>query len=454
LELVIIVLAAGQGTRMRSDLPQVLHPVAGWPMLRHVLVAARGLEPSRLIAVVGHRADLVRKELGEDVRAVLQEKQLGTAHAVLRAEAEAAGQAPTVMVLFGDMPLIRPSTLHALLEQHRASGAALAWLSTLPADSGVRGSAVRGPATGCVVEVDGESELPSAQSRPGEAPGGAFCFSDAWLWAALRRLEGDDSLDHDLTDLADLAVREGCSAIGLPAGELEAMAVNDRVALSWAEAEMRRRINERWMLAGVTVVDPGATYIEAGVQIGDDTTLWPGTCLQGSTRIGCRCVVGPGTVVRDSVVGDDCRLELSVLEGAAMDSRSNIGPFSHLRKGAHLGAGAHVGNFGELKNSFLGPGAKMGHFSYLGDATIGENANIGAGTITCNYDGQRKNPTIVGRDAFIGSDTMLVAPVKVGDGARTGAGSVVTHDIPAHAVAYGVPARVRHGVDDMTTEEK
>ena len=216
---------------------------------------------------------------------------------------------------------------------------------------------------------------------------------------------------------------------------------------------MRRRINKSWMLAGVTIVDPATTYIEARVEIGIDTTIWPNTLLQGRTRIGQGCHLGPGSVIRDSTIGDRCRVEMSVVEQAVMDEESDVGPFGHLRKGAHLGAGAHMGNFGEIKNSYLGPGAKMGHFSYLGDATIGAGANIGAGTITCNYDGQRKHPTVVGEGAFIGSDTMLVAPVEVGAGARTGAGAVVTRDVPPGQVAYGVPARVQTPPDGSEGED-
>jgi bifunctional UDP-N-acetylglucosamine pyrophosphorylase/glucosamine-1-phosphate N-acetyltransferase len=224
---------------------------------------------------------------------------------------------------------------------------------------------------------------------------------------------------------------------------LEAMSIDDRLKLARVEVEMRRRINEGWMLSGVRLVHPEATYIDAAVEIGPDTVVWPNSHLQGGTRIGNACTIGPGAVIRDSVLGDRCKVELSVIEQAIMEDDSNIGPFGHLRKGAHLGKGVHMGNFGAVKNSYLGPGVKMGHFSYLGDATVGEEANIGAGTITCNYDGKHKHRTIIGREAFVGSDSMLVAPVEIGDGARTGAGSVVTRDVPPGGLAYGVPARVQ-----------
>jgi bifunctional UDP-N-acetylglucosamine pyrophosphorylase/glucosamine-1-phosphate N-acetyltransferase len=225
------------------------------------------------------------------------------------------------------------------------------------------------------------------------------------------------------------------------ADPLEVMALTQRSKLARAEAEMRRRINEQWMLEGVTIIHPETTYIEAGVEIGTDTVIWPNTYLQGQTRIGSNCIIGPSSIVRDSQIGTDCRIELSVVEQAIMEDESNVGPFGHLRKGAHLGSGVHMGNFGEVKNSYLGSGAKMGHFSYLGDATVGAGANIGAGTVTCNYDGEHKHPTVIGEEAFIGSGSMLVAPVTIGRGAKVGAGSVVTHDVLPDSVAYGVPAR-------------
>ena len=232
----------------------------------------------------------------------------------------------------------------------------------------------------------------------------------------------------------------------------QAAALDDVAKLAQAEAETRRRINLHWMKAGVRIIDPEATYIEADVEIGADTVIWPNTYLQGETRIGQGCTIGPGSIIRDSSIGDGCRVELSVVEQAVMEEGSDVGPFGHLRKGAHLGPGAHMGNFGEVKNSYLGPGAKMGHFSYMGDATVGANANIGAGTITCNYDGQHKHKTTIGEDAFVGSGSMLVAPVEIGDKAITGAGSVVTHDVPAGRVAYGTPARLKPFTDKVDSE--
>jgi bifunctional UDP-N-acetylglucosamine pyrophosphorylase/glucosamine-1-phosphate N-acetyltransferase len=258
-----------------------------------------------------------------------------------------------------------------------------------------------------------------------------------------------------LTDLIALASAQGEQVETMQADDsMQAIRVDDYLKLSRAEAEMRRRINEHWMLAGVSIVHPDTTYVEAGVEIGEQTVIWPNTLVQGQTRIGQGCVIGPSAVIRDSTIGQRCRVEISVIEQAIMEDESNIGPFGHLRKGAHLGVGAHMGNFGEIKNSYLGPGAKMGHFSYLGDATVGAGANIGAGTITCNYDGERKHRTVIGEGAFVGSDTLLIAPVEVGEGAKTGAGSVVTHDVPPGSLAYGVPARIKSAPAGQESEVK
>jgi bifunctional UDP-N-acetylglucosamine pyrophosphorylase/glucosamine-1-phosphate N-acetyltransferase len=446
MSLSVIVLAAGQGTRIKSSLPKVLHPLAGRPMVRYVVDTARALEPAGLVVVVGCGAEQVRGVLGDGVTYAVQEKQLGTGHAVRQAEQAAAGQGDTVLVLFGDTPLIRLETLRRMVDRQRAEDAAVALLSFMPGDPTGYGRIVRDRSEGQVIAVVEERRATPEQRAIGEVNSGILCFRDRWLWPNLARLSAGQGGSGEiyLTDLAAMAHQQGEWVIAIPASDpLEAIGLDQRAKLAQAEAEMRRRINERWMLDGVTIADPQVTYIEADVEIGADTTIWPNTLLQGQTRIGRQCIIGPGTVIRDSTIGDGCQVELSVVEQAIMDEGSEIGPYGHLRKGAHLGPGVHMGNFGEVKNSYLGPGAKMGHFSYLGDATVGAGANIGAGTITCNYDGQRKFKTVIGAKAFIGSDTMLVAPVTVGDEAKTGAGSVVTHDLPPGSVAYGVPARVR-----------
>lgn len=444
MDVTVVVLAAGQGKRMKSDLPKVMHPLAGWPMVRYVRDTALALDPARLAVVVGHGAELVRAALGEDLAYATQAEQLGTGHAVRQAEALAAGRAGTVLVLYGDSPLIRPETLRQMVEQHEAQGVAATLLTFRPDDPTGYGRIVRDAETGRVRAIVEHKQATPQQRAIGEVNGGVMCFRDAWLWPNLARLRRSPAGEFYLTDLVEIAAQGGEAVAAFPlADPLEIIGLDNRLKLAQAEVEMRRRINERWMLAGVTLVHPETTYIEAGVEIGADTVLWPNTLLQGQTRIGRTCTLGPGSVVRDSEIGDRCRVELSVVESAVMEDDSDVGPFGHLRKGARLGAGAHMGNFGEIKNSYLGPGAKMGHFCYLGDATVGAGANIGAGTITCNYDGVKKHPTEIGAGAFIGSDTMLVAPVTVGEGSRTGAGSVVTRDVPPGQVAYGVPARIK-----------
>ncbi|MGC9335936.1 MAG: bifunctional UDP-N-acetylglucosamine diphosphorylase/glucosamine-1-phosphate N-acetyltransferase GlmU [Anaerolineae bacterium] len=443
MNLTIVILAAGEGTRMKSGLPKVMHPLVGRPMLQFVLDAARALEPAQMAMVVGHRSEMIRRALGESLTYVHQEQQLGTGHAVQQAEAVLAGKARTVLVLYGDTPLIRPETLHHMLCLHEAEQAAVTILTFCPDTPRGYGRIVRDAETGRVLAIAEEYEATPEQKAIDEVNSGILCFRDEWLWPNLAQVQRSPGGEFYLTDLVAAACGQGQAVAALRASDpTEVIGVDHRPKLALAEAEMRRRINEGWMLSGVTMIDPATTYIEAGVEIGQDTILWPNTLLQGQTRIGRECIVGPGTVIRDSNIGDGCRVEMSVVEGAVMEDRSDIGPFGHLRQGAHLGEGAHMGNFGEVKNSYLGPGAKMGHFSSLGDATVGAGANIGAGTITCNYDGKRKHQTVIGEGAFIGSDTMLVAPIEIGAGAKTGAGAVVTRDVPPGALAYGVPARV------------
>jgi bifunctional UDP-N-acetylglucosamine pyrophosphorylase/glucosamine-1-phosphate N-acetyltransferase len=263
------------------------------------------------------------------------------------------------------------------------------------------------------------------------------------LWEALRRIRLSPKGEYYLTDCIEIAVSDGLPVQALVLEDpSEAIGINTRVHLAEAENLLRHRINRQWMLDGVTLVDPENAYIEPGVAIGQDTVIWPNTYLHGDTAIGSDCTIGPNAIIHNTRIGDRCKILSSVVEGAVLEDDVSVGPFGHLRKGAHLAQGVHMGNFGEVKSSYLGPGTKMGHFSYIGDATIGSEVNIGAGTITCNYDGQRKHPTEIGANAFVGSDTMLVAPIKLGEGARTGAGSVVTKDVPAHSLAVGVPARV------------
>lgn len=443
IELAVVILAAGEGIRMKSSLPKVLHPLAGRPMVWYAVETASQLSADKPVLVVGHGADLVRRTLGEAVVYVEQAEQLGTGHAVLQARPLLAGRSRTVLVCYADMPLLTVDTLSRLVALHQRSGAAITMLTLLADDPMGFGRVVRGP-DGQVQAIVEEAVATPAQLAIRELNAGVYCFTADWLWSRLPNLPLSRKGEYYLTDLIAMAVDDGQRVEALVSENTEELlGINNRVHLARAEAIMRRRINEKWMLAGVTLVDPATTYIESTVELGMDTVIYPNTCLQGRTTVGTGCEIGPNTLVHDSIVGNRCTIRASVVEEAQIEDEVDVGPFAHLRKGAHLGPRVHMGNFGEVKNSYLGPGTKMGHFSYIGDATIGAEVNIGAGTITCNFDGQRKHQTIIEDGAFIGSDTMLIAPVRVGAGAKTGAGSVVTHDIPPGSLAYGVPARVK-----------
>jgi bifunctional UDP-N-acetylglucosamine pyrophosphorylase/glucosamine-1-phosphate N-acetyltransferase len=437
-----VILAAGQGTRMKSDLPKVLHPLCGRPMLWHVLEALKQVTMEKPLVIVGNGAEQVKAFVGEAARCVLQEPQLGTAHAALQAEALVKGHADYVIVTYADMPLLRGETFQRLLETQRENPGPFSMLTVIAEDPRGFGRIVRSPqgTVGAIVE---EQVATPEQRAIKELNVGAYCFKSDWLWGALHRIEKNPQKgEYYLTDVVELAARENLPVQAVVDDDLiETIGINTRVHLAEAEAAMRRRINRAHMLDGVTLMDPAATYIDAGVMIGRDTVVMPNTHLHGQTVIGERNLVGPNTVIRDTTIGNDCRILASVLEGALLEDHVDMGPFARLRSGAHLGRGVHMGNFGEVKDSHLGPGVKMGHFSYIGNATIGANTNIGAGTITCNYDGERKHPTEIGEDVFIGSDTMLVAPLKIGDGARTGAGAVVTRDVAADTLVVGMPAR-------------
>jgi len=438
-----VLLAAGQGTRMKSDLPKVLHPVCGKPMALYGLDAARSASTETPVLVVGVGADEVRKTLGEKVvEYVLQEAPLGTGHAVMQAESLLTGKTDYVIVTYADMPLLRGSTLQKLVETQIANPGPMSMLTVIYDDPRGFGRVIR-KTDGTVAEIVEEYVATPEQLAVKELNVGAYCFRADWLWDALHRIPMSKKGEYYLTDTVELARKDHLPVQAIVLADLvETIGVNTRIHLSEAEAAMRRRINEMHMLNGVTIIDPASTYIETGVSIGADTVIWPNTYLQGQTSVGLGCSIGPNTHIRDSRVGDRCKVFMSVMEGALLENDVDMGPFARLRKGAHLCDHVHMGNFGEVKDSTLGPGVKMGHFSYIGNAQIGPDVNIGAGTITCNYDGEKKHPTEIGEGVFIGSDTMLVAPVKLGEFARTGAGAVVTKDVPADALVVGVPARV------------
>lgn len=442
MKLSTIILAAGQGTRMSSTLPKVLHRLNGKPLLQYSIDLAAELGTERIIVVIGNGAEEVREAGGDKVEFALQQERLGTAHALQAAEASARNDEDLIVVISADMPLLTGGTLQQLIEKQITSNGPMTLLTVRSRDPRGFGRILRDEC-GEVIGIIEEAQASLQQLKIDELNVGAYCFDARWLWQALKKIKISPKGEYYLTDIVAVAVGEGQPVVAITVeDEEETLGINTRVHLAEAERIIRRRINRRYMLAGVTMIDPDLVYIQETVKIGKDTILMPNTRLSGSTVIGEGCEIGPDTTICDSTIGNHCQLQASVIEGAVVEDEVSMGPFCHLRKGAHLGRGVHMGNFGEVKDSHLMAGVKMGHFSYIGNATIGENVNIGAGTITCNFDGEHKHPTEIGENTFIGSDTMLVAPLKIGKGAKTGAGAVVTHDVADGEVVAGVPARV------------
>ncbi len=437
----IVILAAGLGTRMKSSKPKVLHELLGKPMVEYILDAVKELCIDPPVIVVGNQADLVRQTLGEKARFALQEPQLGTADAVKCAREMLKGKSDIVLVANSDFPLITPETYRELVEKHLACGAVMTISTVMEENPRGFGRIVR-DAQGKVSRIVEEKAASADELKITELNSNPYCFSADWLWEALDRIEKSAVGEYYLTDLVDIAYREGRL---VEAREIEdkeeAIGINNRIHLAEAARVAQKRINEHWMLSGVTMIDPQRVYIEKSVVIGQDTVIYPEVYLHGSTSIGVACTLGPSVVMEDTVIGDGCKIKFAVLEKAQLENHVDMGPFGHLRKGARLADHVHMGNFGEIKNSYLGAGTKMGHFSYIGDAHIGKDVNIGAGTITCNFNGENKFKTEIGDEVFIGSDTMLVAPVKIGKGAKTGAGAVVTHDVEPGSLVIGVPAK-------------
>lgn len=448
MKITAVLLAAGQGTRMKSSLPKVLHPVAGKPMIRHALNAVAQATTETPVVVVGHGSDEVKAYLGESAQTVLQEPQLGTGHAVMQAESILRDKTDMVIVCYADMPLLRGETLKKLVQTQQRNQGPISMLTVIADDPRGFGRILR-KADGTVEAIVEEYVATPEQAKIKELNVGGYCFNASWLWDALKRIPKNPKKgEYYLTDIVELASQDGLSVHATVMGDIEeTIGVNTRIHLSEVEAAMRRRINQMHMLNGVTMIDPASTYIEADVLIGKDTVILPNTHIFGKTEIGERNEIGPNTMIRDTKIGNGCKIIASSLEGAILENDVDMGPFARLRKGAHLGNHVHMGNFGEVKDSYLADGVKMGHFSYIGNAQIGSNTNIGAGTITANYDGEKKHSTIIGEDVFIGSDTMLVAPVNLGAGARTGAGSIVTKDVAEDTLVVGMPARAIRKVE-------
>ena len=427
---------------MKSRIPKALHTVCGKPMASIVADAAgsAGLDP--VIFVVPSPQTPIRAELGDQYIYTFQDQPLGTGHALATAKSEASGF-DNLIVLNGDIPLITRSTLMSLTERHFNSGAPVTILTSKVADPDGLGRVVRDD-TGRVVAIVEHAEADDRTLEIDEINAGVYCFQTNWLWRSLPQLPRSAIGEVYLTSLVELAAYGGddVEAVSVSCPE-EAWGVNSRLELSRAESVMRNRIRRHWMMEGVTITDPASAYIDYGVTIGADTVVLPNTHVTGSTVVGESCEIGPNSVVQDSTIGDNCHILASVVTEATLERGVHVGPFSHIRPGAHLETDVHIGNFGEVKNSRIGHGTRSGHFSYIGDAVVGSNVNVGAGSITCNFDGDKKNVTVIGDDVFIGCDTMMVAPVRIGDRSYTGTGSVINRDVPPDSGAIGAPARIR-----------
>ena len=426
---------------MRSRTPKMLHKLCGREMVSLVADAAMQSGLSPIVAVLPPVSEAYTQALGDSVSHVVQNEPLGTGHAALQAR-DSLKSVDTILILNGDVPLIRPETIQALVTKHTDTKSTLTLLTSTKTLPDGLGRIVRSE-DGTVKAIVEERVADRVALDISEINSGIYCCRAKWLWASLPKLEKSSTGEIFLTDLVALAVDEKLPVRSMQVEDgSEVLGINTRIELARAEGLLRHRIREKWMLNGVSMPHPESVYIDSNAQIGIDTIIQPNTHIRGATSIGEGCEIGPNSIVSNSSIGQGCKITSSVIEQATLEDAVIVGTFSHMRPGAHLDSGVHIGNYVELKESRFAAGAAMGHFGYVGDASIGSNVNVGAGTVTCNYDGKDKHRTVVEQDAFIGCDTMLVAPVTIGAGAVTGAGAVVTKDVPPARLAVGVPAKI------------
>ncbi len=445
--LAIIILAAGKGTRMKSDLVKVLHPLAGFPMLGLVLKLARSLQPEKLLVVIGFQKELIRQKfMAPDIIFVDQDEQLGTGHAVLMATPHLKGFRGPTLILSGDVPLLKEETLKHFVKFHEENQQTLSLLTTVLEKPQGYGRVLRDE-QGQISGVVEEKDLHPGEELIKEVNSGIYCVQTDFLLAALPNLNDQNAQkEYYLPDIVKKA-REESKKVGalLMEDSSEIMGINTRQDLARAGEILRERIAEQHMLAGVTLVDPQNTYIDYEVEIGRDTVIYPNCYLLGKTSLGEKCVVEPGCKIIDTKVGDFVTIKASsVISESILEDRVEVGPFAHLRPQTILKEGARIGNFVEVKKSIIGKGTKANHLSYIGDATLGERVNVGAGTITCNFDGQKKNPTYIEDEVFIGSNTALVAPIRIGQKSLIGAGSTITKEVPPETLAVARAKQVHY----------
>jgi len=437
----VLILAAGQGTRMKSRMAKVLHSAGGKTLVRHAIdTALKIAPPERVFVVVGYQAETVRAQAeAAGIRTIHQTEQLGTGHAVMCGQEQLARLGGRLIVLVGDCPLIRAETLEDLAEAQRASAAGAALLTTEVEDPTGYGRIIRG-ADGGVREIVEHKACTPAQLAVREINSGIYSFESAALWNHIHQIRPDNpAREYYLTDMIAILIRAGRRVEALRIADFgEVLGINNRVELADADRILRARKVRQLMLDGVTIEKPETVTVDAGVKIGIDTIVGPFACITGETVIGENCRIGQCSIVHESVLGDEAEVfPFSIVSASRLEGKAHAGPFARIRMGTHLAEGAHVGNFVELKKTRMGAGSKSMHLAYLGDSSIGEKVNIGAGTITCNYDGRKKNETKIGDGAFVGSNSTLVAPIEIGEGAYIGAGSVITHKVPPKALALG-----------------
>lgn len=433
-----IVLAAGQGTRMKSDLYKVLHPVCGKSMVAHVIDNVRKLGTNRIVTIVGHGAEQVEEVLGDKSEYALQQEQLGTAHAVQQAAGLLEDFEGTTIVVCGDTPLIRSETMQALIDHHKSSAAKATILTAITDNPTGYGRIIRAE-DGQVLRNVEQKDATLEEQQVTEINTGTYCFDNKALFEALKKVRNDNAQgEYYLPDVLGILRSEGARVSAYATEDFsETLGVNDRVVLAQAELVMRRRLAEQHMRNGVTIINPDNTYISADAEIGRDTLLQPGTMIEGDTIIGEGCTIGPNSQIVNSVIGNRVTIHSSVVLDSKVGENTNIGPFAHIRPETDLGNNVRIGNFVEVKKSTLGEGSKAAHLSYIGDANIGSAVNFGCGTIVVNYDGKKKQVTTVEDNAFIGCNANLIAPVTVEKGAYVAAGTTVSKDVPEDALAIG-----------------
>ena len=431
-----VVLAAGQGTRMKSSLYKVLHPIAGRPMVLHVIDQLKSLQLNKTTTVVGYGAEDVTSIIGEKSEYVTQEEQLGTGHAVMQAEELLGSLEGTTLIVCGDTPLITGKTYEALIQHHESSGAKATILTTNAPNPTGYGRVIRNEDNE-VERIVEESDATESERRIQEINTGTYCFDNRALFEALQNVSNDNAQgEYYLTDVIEiLKHREEKVEAYLTFDYDETIGINDRVALAKAETIFKSRVNEQHMRNGVTIIDPDNCYIGPNVIIEQDVTIYPGTKITGKTIIKSKATIGPNTEIQNSTIGEETSIRQSVVIDSKVGNHVKVGPYAHLRPETDLEDEVRVGNFVELKNASLGKGSKASHLSYIGDAQVGSNVNFGCGTITVNYDGVKKHETVIKSDAFIGCNTNLIAPVTIGEGAFTAAGSTITKDVPDHALS-------------------